>query len=95
MSQSRLFCGFTATVPLLEAIEQCDTYTRSLFLNGSESYLTQLQLGNEIWIGKFLTPPFPLANLETTSANIESLTKRLVPTFQLSQMEVRAIYVPS
>lgn len=77
-----LFVGFEMTPAFAAELEGANPCAVLLFMHGEEkSYLTVVNRGGREWIGKVAETPLETGQIELLQANIYSLVKRLVPSF--------------
>lgn len=76
------FLGFPVSDSYQQELSQLPETVRNLFIqNHSSLYLQQIEYDNVLYLGKYLGSSVEVAVLDSLQGHIESLLKKLVPTY--------------
>jgi hypothetical protein len=91
--QPELFLGFPMDQSIQEAIQAANPHLIQLFLSSSRElesqYLHRLEHQEGSYIGKFVGELLDFADFDLISANIYSITKRMVNSFDPAKYPLR------
>ena len=91
MFDVNLFLGVENTRELETLINKANPHAVSIFINNDSEYLQKCIYQNKLYIGKIMSVPTELSNIDLLEANIESLFRKFIPEFSLSTFPLKVL----
>lgn len=86
-----LFLGVKVTPPLQKELETIPEEKRAILINNQGEYLHAHEHSSGLYLGKPVTVPHSVRDLELTEAHVVSLLRRLIPQFDSNKNPLQII----
>ena len=87
--ERRLFVGIKISSKLQRELDSCARGTAHYFKENNPEYLQLVNLGNDRFIGRFLTDGFPVNDIDNVSRNVRSIITLIAPGYRIAEDSLR------
>ena len=84
-----LFFGTKIDSKLREALSQCKPGDRKYFESGSDEFLRVLEVEDEKWLGKVVSPGPAVTEVDDIQRNIVSILRRIAPNGRVAASSIK------
>lgn len=84
-----LFFGTKIDSKLREALSQCKPGERKYFEGGSDEFLRIMEVEDEKWLGKVVSPGPAVTEVEDIQRNIVSILRRVAPNARVAPSSIK------
>jgi hypothetical protein len=91
---SQLFLGILIDSSLDEALRKINPSLKVLFIQNQDPYLSEIELNNQKFLGKFAGKITDLQSLELLKDNIFSFLKKILPSVSFTEAKMLLLALP-